>query len=816
MALLGLFSKRDKSKSSRSTTPSKSTASEADSTEAEYVLPNARNTPQAHNGFYSNPAASSSKIRLGFGHKKSSPIVMADSPRLQPPLMHSPSSALSEGDLDHLRPPLSKSALFSAYSDPQGAHSTRSLPSKPLHSRNNSRDIAQSVDGHSNNDPPNTEKDRKGRNDKKGGFLAWARGRSKSRPPPPPPELTVDLSAESFNLKSFRHVGSDSPAVEVPRPPSALSSPFNTPPVRPRPRGNSVASDTSQRISVAAFREMAARQRPNSPSPVLRPPSRTELSSRYDNSSPSPVAGRRPGIPSPATRSSTALASQSDTTSDEDSDSEESESEESGGSATLRPKRSRTITQRSASKATSELGHRSRTSTATPTRGARSNMGHGNDISTISPAISPPASAPRESRSGSTVSRNRASASMSALQPSAAARRASLRVAARAPIPVSRPSMAQSSSSSSDSDSDDSDNAPLSRLVAPKRPGSAASSATTGSRVRMPAKPLIDITGMNAPTLPPLPSFETSAPSSAPEKQEKTPSSPTSPTSPTSFTSDKPTLADRLARIAQGQKSKENLTGGGSSERRSLDYLNFTNNDKEADEKPAPVPQPTRSQTAPMGSLEPSPVSSSAPMRFSRKFKPNGRSLSSPNAAAPVDLADPKPIHPIPIRERSPPPAFSVTSRPISQTSNPSSPRLSASFNTDSIPTIRAIGVSSPPSSPDRSKMPAPTSALTPRNNPTLRNPPPRISSMNANNVLIPETTKPTAKGFTGGGLLSTPAAVPKDPKSRGTRQRSSTMFDTASPAIASLGDNNSPVYSRSSRNLNTLIPSPSSGVPAS
>lgn len=372
--------------------------------------------------------------------------------------------------------------------------------------------------------------------------------------------------------------------------------------------------------------------------------------------------------------------------------------------------------------------------------------------------------------------------------------------------------MAQTSSDSSDSDSDDSDNAPLSRLVAPKRPGSAASSATSGSRARAPAKPLIDMSGLNPPKLPALPSFESSPPPSVPEKQDKAPGSLTSPAS---INYDKPTLADRLARIAQtaNQKSKENLTSGGVSERRSLDYLNLTDGKPEPDEKPAQkfVPQPTRSQTAPMGSLEPLPASSSAPMKISPRLKPNGRSLSSPNAAPPVDLTDPKPIHPIPIRERSPPPAFSVTSRPTSQASNSSNPRHSASFNSDSIPTIRAIGVSS--SSPsDRSKMPAPTSALTPRNNPTLRNPPPRISSMNAPNVLISEAAKPTAQGFTGGGLLSTPAAAPKDPKTRNVRQRSSTMIESASTALASLGDN-SPNYSRSSRNLNTLVPSPSNGV---
>lgn len=73
-----------------------------------------------------------------------------------------------------------------------------------------------------------------------------------------------------------------------------------------------------------------------------------------------------------------------------------------------------------------------------------------------------------------------------------------------------------------------------------------------------------------------------------------------------------------------------------------------------------------------MDTIEPKSSSPPSPT-FTR---PNRRSLTSPNAAA-FDLADTAPIVPRRIRERSPPPAFSVTSRPISQVSVGSSHKLS-------------------------------------------------------------------------------------------------------------------------------------------
>ncbi|KAI0082132.1 hypothetical protein K474DRAFT_1703150 [Panus rudis PR-1116 ss-1] len=799
MTLLSLFSKRDKQpKQPKQPNSSKASTSEADSTE-DYVLPNAARTPALPNGPYSSPvatSASSSKLRLGFSRKKSTYHVQVDdgSPLPPPPFPYSP-SAKSEPDHESLRPPLSKSALFSSYGDSPSALSTRSLPTQPSHSRKNSRDLS-SVDSQSVPDAsPNPGKKPAGKSaGKSGGLFSWHRERNKSKAAEPPPEPEVDLSSSSFNLKSFRHIGADHPSNDIPRPPSALSSPFNTPPLRPR--GNSVASDSSQRISVAAFREMAAR-RNNSPSPSLRPPSRTDLS-RLDTS-----PRLRPNMPSKKSpmRSSSALALSIDSTSEESSDSSESESEDSAGSATLRPGRNKTIRQRAASKATSELGHKVVPSAAPPMRAAKSTIGHGEGGS--SSQASPTA---RVQRTPSIYSRARASVSTSALQPNAAARRASMRAAAKVPMPVPpRRSTVAHISDSSDSDDSD-DDAPLSQLLNPRRPGSAASNATSGSRPRIPGKPLIDINSMSIPALPSS-SLKDSAPPAPPEK-------------PRPSMSDKPSLTDRLARIAQSAatKSPENECRPPSpANRRSLDHLRDTSPDKG---KEKTLQTPVRSQTAPMGGFE------TPPLAAETRLKSNGRSMSmsSPNAAV-VDLTDIKPIVPTPIRERSPPPAFSVTSRPSSQVSPSSSPTLPAH------PTVRVVGESSSVissitasvSTVDRVPSPASTSPSlqdSPRTGPTLRNPPPRTSSRAAS-VLIPNNGYSPTDGFTGGGLLASAASSIEGAsgvKSRppASRQRSSTMFNmTGSKGMLDSPTRLPEPYSRSSSaTLISAIPSPSSGLP--
>lgn len=422
----GLFSRRDKHKlQPQSYAPYKqSNSSDGDADSASIVetvessLPNSPSSlgsppvPRSGNPVYGNsPLASSSKIKLGFRRKKSSNFVHVekhDIPNASSPLpaiprpAYSP-SAFSEPDVDRFRPP-AKGALFSAYGDPQGALSTRSLPSnKPAsHSRSNSRDVVSADNLSSADIPPPQQQPSK----KSGGLFSWARDRKKSQPSAsrtperPPPRPSLDLNAasspgshgydsDSFNLKAFRHVGpAESPVSElpVPRPPSALSGTFNTPPARPR--GDSVASDASQRISVAAFREAAAR-RNNSPSPtVTRPPSRGELSSsRLDVSSSRPSMGLRPGMgavsstsPKPSPKPSPAristLRPASDDSSLSESEDEDSEDDEEG---TLRPNRGDTVTQRNlgpkAAASSSELGHRLRVPAPGPERVARATLG---------------------------------------------------------------------------------------------------------------------------------------------------------------------------------------------------------------------------------------------------------------------------------------------------------------------------------------------------------------------------------------------------------------------------------------------------------
>lgn len=440
MALLGFLSRKDRKSSKASSSSPKPSPNPSDSTsvqESEYVSVRRDALPHATNGLYKGPpaaAASSSRLRQAFARKKSpTPDDVQPFPS-PPPLPYSP-SAKSEADADRFRPPPSKSSLFSAYADPQGALSTRSLPTKRTnHARSRSREVA-SVDAHSNSEASPTQPAKKS-----GGLFAWAhRERKKSKPTEPiqPFPLSVDLGTDSFNLRSFRHIGAEptpSVSMDLPRPPSVHSNtPFHPPhPPHARPRGDSLISvDSAQRVSVAAFREMAARSRNASPSPSLRPPSTTDLT-HLDPHAPShlrPGGGIRPPVLSTRSSVANALFTSTDTESDEDS--EQEDSDDSGGSETLRPKRNKTITKKPG-KASTELGHRMRTPpSAPPARTAKSSLGHGESPSP-SPQIT--SSSSREGRPNA-FARTRASASTSALQPNAAARRASM-LAANKGVPV--------------------------------------------------------------------------------------------------------------------------------------------------------------------------------------------------------------------------------------------------------------------------------------------------------------------------------------------------------------------------------------------
>ena len=410
MAVFGLFSRRDKHKSaqdasSKVSADASTSASDTRSVDTDLASTSGQPSPRnGHSVYGGQLGASSSKLMLGFGGKKSKPSHQTDNNgylRPPPSILPKPrlSSSRSESGHDLLALPPSRSELFASYGEPNLSLSTRSLPtttSQPGSSR-------QDLDNASRmSSTPDIKKHK--------GVFAWAhRERKKSKPTQPdPPSANPD---ESFSLKSFRHVSPASPsgAELPPRPPSSLSTSGLTPPVRPR--GNSIAStDSAQRISVAAFREMAARRSaanspsPTSPdirgdgSPYLRPPS--TFTQGLSSPSPPPPSFRRPK-PTPA----------SDSTS-----SESSSDNDSAGSSTLRPKRqgpTGTITPRSAGKGTSELGHHNK---PTPPRMRASPSAQSNNA---------------PSDRSSLYSRARASQSTSALMPNAAAQRASALYAAQ-------------------------------------------------------------------------------------------------------------------------------------------------------------------------------------------------------------------------------------------------------------------------------------------------------------------------------------------------------------------------------------------------
>lgn len=767
MALLGLFSKRDKSRPPPDPASKSTSSSTSDSDQLSVQA-----SVQA-SSVYSGPnGASSSKLILGFRGKKSHPPPgphTDDNGFLRPPDLNSHSrpprfsSSKSESGHDYLGPPPSRSDLFAAYAEPSSARSTRSLPTTTehnlSHARTNSRDaISLNPQVSPSNTVVPVPPPKKHR-----GMFAWAtRERKKSKVAPP----DVVSPDDSFNLKSFRHVRPVSPGPgEVPRPPSSLSVAGMTPPSRPR--GSSIASaDSSQRISVAAFREAARRSAANSPSPsstdlargdvspVVRPPSGLSQAA-------SPQSGRRSMPRSP-------VSPTSDTTSSESED-EDDEAEDSAGSSTLRPKRATNAaasgTPRSVGKGTSnELGHRAR-----PT-----------------PPRMTPSTSVQSSTSGqeSMYNRARASQSTSALMPNAAARRASMLAAAKAvsqDVAGKKPAPKADTSDDSSSDSDDSDDAPLVRFVPPKRPGSAMSNSTSASRSRVPPKPLIDISGLAPPSLYQQASSNDEKAPTPPAKEnlsgkerernkenikdigkenergneekeldkDKEKSSLSS--------TEKPTLNDRLARLAQ------TVAGG-----RSSTSHEFPAKD---DDKAGRGRQPKRSQTAPVEQfaafsdpapavlrLPPSPVTPQPPSPT--RQKQNGRSLSTPNAMEGVkDLSDPAPIVPTPIRERSPPPAFSVTSRPASQLSL-ASHTLSPASLSGAAATVQS-----------QTHWQALTQS---QNTSTMQSPAPSMPSGRA--PLIPDNGKPPSRGFTGGGLLASPS-----PNARSSPAPSS---QTSSPAI--------------------------------
>jgi hypothetical protein len=342
MPLFGLFnSKKDKkSANGIATSPNaRSNASAASAQDDESVWESISPTTQSHDDTPSEPAPTSSRMKMPFQRRKASVSAVTSLPQTSPsrpqrapnPYMSSSSADVTE----QLRPPI-KSAIFSSYGETSGS-STRSLPST-TRTAPDTFSYQDMVD--------DTSRKASQPKKKSGGLLTWARERTKSKPSAPPV-----IPAEAFNLRTFRHVRPDSPSLQSGRPSADLS--LEPPPARPRPRGDSAVSDSSQRISVAAFREAQARRSTaNSPVPSFRPPSSTDtLTTRAltpTRSAPqidktrTHVAARRSMVP--------------DSSSSSTSSSEE-ESDDDALSNSHLGRRKRTITKRPYARAQTDIGH---------------------------------------------------------------------------------------------------------------------------------------------------------------------------------------------------------------------------------------------------------------------------------------------------------------------------------------------------------------------------------------------------------------------------------------------------------------------------
>jgi len=371
MTLLGgLFSRKKKRETSLHSTEPPDSAQSSPTT-ASYVRVN----PSAR-----GPSPPSSKLRLAFGRKKASDIDTRSHPTRA-------STDTNSVESRRLRPPPSRSAIFAAYGDPSGALSTRSLPSE------------------STSNPP-----------RRPSLFAWAKSSSPSESSAPSSTLVHDSpnnsDANSFNLKAFRHVSPPSP--------TNVSNSSLAPP-KPRPRGLSTNSDSSQRISVAAFREAQARRSTaGSPVPDFRSPSPIPSPSIT-----SEQARPRPSRSAPQQRPRSSIA----VTSNSDSDDETSSSENDSEDDTIQ----NSIYSKPKSKAKSEIGHARPASNFPPYRAPKSHLGHSpspqqhltpHQLKNKVPDL------PSTSLGVHTAGvRPRASVSASALSPTPAAKRASVLVA---------------------------------------------------------------------------------------------------------------------------------------------------------------------------------------------------------------------------------------------------------------------------------------------------------------------------------------------------------------------------------------------------
>ncbi|KAG2141009.1 hypothetical protein DEU56DRAFT_279785 [Suillus clintonianus] len=838
--LAGIFAKRDRQSGARSppsnltvpTTPTStaSISSTVVSSEPDYVFPD-KSLKSLPPTIYTGPqAASSSKLKLPFRRRHvHQPHVTGTSQGVfslndSPPRAHI-SGVVSDSGHD-LPPSPPKPSFFGVYHDPS-VNSTLSLPGENTRRQSRlhtpsaiARNEIHSAPPSSSTTPPNLKK--------QGGLFSWARERTKSKPAPPPATLAAPPTPsphpkDSFNLKAFRHVRSESPtppAADIP------DTELPLPPARPRPRGDSVASDSSQRISVAAFREAQARRsRAGSPAPSLRPPSfldtlRVENVSRQRASTVSTPTGSEYHLPS--NRNSTAPplsilinrnSSAVDTSTSESDESDEDNEEVDSDGVPIKPSRKRTVTRRPGPRSRSDAGHAAVSSSQIqrpdPPRWSKSD-----NVQLRQPDS--PASV-----------RARASASTSALTPNAAARRASTLAAANAssassasekplPSPVSqRAAKNDDSDTSSDSDTD-SEDMPLSALVAPRRPGSSASISTTrsaASRPRMPAKPLIDIKSLvgSPPVLTPVLRHEHSVkvPSRKGKEREVDRDEPFAPPPVISLTPSR--LAENPAPVTPHEPtSPAPKIPPPIRHKRSISDIGHV---PRASTSPISVDDDLMDAIRLVTSFDQSRDTSQSPTRPSQQVPP--LNIAPPAVERVANAAD-KPesprddrIVPTPVREYKPPASFSVTSRPprrystdLSQAASPASPTTTFS------------AVSKKSASPQRSPSPIKSlkSAFAPRYRAATVSQQPNVPSNDKSDA---SSVVSTSRSSRSSRVPPVPLinAVPDSPSVKASWGSSKDLYKTRPPSTPSV------LESRMSRppsgTLVSLVPSSRPGMPA-
>lgn len=400
MTFLSIFRKDKKQKlSSLKSQSSRSTVSQDNqdnsaSPESDYVLPPKAsslpaldNVPYSYNHSNTSLASAASKFKLPINFRRkssvpSSPLVLPSNSSLSPPN----TLRITDGDSrpSLLLPSSSSAKIASVVSQDSSIASISTQPAEDPKERRKSFEIIKKVLADSDKDAPGTP------DSAKSGItlLGRVRERRKSKPTTPPVSVVESLPKpsypkDSFNLKSFRHVGPEAPSIPplgdglISPLPSFSALPYN------RSRENSNASETSQRMSVGAFRAQARRSSTNLSSSPVSP-------AIFALASPSPS----PRLETPASRSTaTATAetpkparilqgdtSSSDSDEDEDEDSDSDEGSPSRSRPVQRLSSQRTITPRGV-RSRSETGHRNhREDTVNhnqQTSSARSENGHG-------------------------------------------------------------------------------------------------------------------------------------------------------------------------------------------------------------------------------------------------------------------------------------------------------------------------------------------------------------------------------------------------------------------------------------------------------